>query len=112
VLAGEALGLSGIDLELLRVPLQEEDPRRRREKPQPQPWDHGPLLPVRIVLRDFAARGLPKPGQQFGSGLGLYGEKTGGVQAEVHGSGAIAQDKSVAAGAGGIAAGRDVRKGP
>jgi hypothetical protein len=32
-------------------------------------------------------------------------------QAEVHGSGAIAQGKSVAAGAGGIAAGRDVRKG-
>jgi hypothetical protein len=31
-------------------------------------------------------------------------------QAEVHGSGAIAQGKSVAAGAGGIAAGRDVRK--
>src|SRR6185312_8820741 len=32
-------------------------------------------------------------------------------QAEVHGSGASAQGKSVAAGAGGIAAGRDVRKG-
>ena|GEM_PF-1952290 len=32
-------------------------------------------------------------------------------QAEMHGSGAIAQGKSVAAGAGGIAAGRDVRKG-
>jgi len=31
-------------------------------------------------------------------------------QAEVHGSGAIAQGKSVAAGASGIAAGRDVRK--
>src|SRR6185295_13832735 len=32
-------------------------------------------------------------------------------QAEMHGSGAIAQGKSVAAGAGGIAVGRDVRKG-
>jgi formylglycine-generating enzyme required for sulfatase activity len=62
-LAGEALDLPGIGLDLLRAPLP-RDGRRDREKPGPQPWDHGALLPVRIVLRDFAARGLPKPGQQ------------------------------------------------
>ncbi|HSS77674.1 MAG TPA: hypothetical protein VLV54_13135 [Thermoanaerobaculia bacterium] len=42
--------------------------------------------------------------------LETSGSKTT-YRAEVHGSGAIAQCKSVAAGAGGIAAGRDVRKG-
>jgi formylglycine-generating enzyme required for sulfatase activity len=62
-LAGEALGLPGIGLDLLRAPLP-HDRRSRREEPEPQPWDHGVLLPVRIVLRDFAARGLPKPGEK------------------------------------------------
>src|SRR6185312_17121079 len=62
-LAGEALGLSGIGLDLLKTPLP-FDRRRPREKPEPQPWDHGALLPVRIVLRDFAAQGLPKPGEK------------------------------------------------
>jgi formylglycine-generating enzyme required for sulfatase activity len=69
-LAGEALGLAGANLELLRSPLpreseeeesEEEEPEEK--KGEPQPWDHGPLLPVRVVLRDLAARGLPAAGE-------------------------------------------------
>ena len=53
-LAGEILGHSRANLELLRSPLSDEEDKN-------QPWGHGPLLPVRVVLRDFAARGLPSP---------------------------------------------------
>ncbi|MBM4431307.1 MAG: NACHT domain-containing protein, partial [Chloroflexi bacterium] len=64
-LAGEALGKPEANLALLTAPLpeEEEDPWRRRESPQRQPWSHGALLPFRLVLRDLAARGLPPPGQ-------------------------------------------------
>jgi formylglycine-generating enzyme required for sulfatase activity len=54
-LAGETLGYDDANLAVLTRPLPAED---RDEEPRPQPWDHGPLLPVRIVLRDLAARGL------------------------------------------------------
>ncbi len=55
-LAGEALGRKDVNLEVLRSPLPEEE--------DPQPWRHKALLPVRIVLRDFAAIGLPEPGEE------------------------------------------------
>jgi len=57
-LAGEALGRAEAGLARLTEPLPQED-----KEPQPQPWSHDALLPVRIVLRDFAARGLPPAGR-------------------------------------------------
>ncbi len=58
-LAGEALGPPQVGLDLLRAPLPDNQGEDEKE---PQPWDHGPLLPVRVVLRDFAAEGLPTVG--------------------------------------------------
>ncbi|GAX61116.1 NTPase [Candidatus Scalindua japonica] len=58
--SGEFLGDEKINLEMLRSPLPEED----EEKRKPQPWNHGALMPVRIILRDFAARGLPPVGEK------------------------------------------------
>ncbi len=63
-LAGELLGRPDANLRLLTSPLPDDEQNRERdERPKPQSWDHGPLLPVRVVLRDLAARGLPPPGQ-------------------------------------------------
>jgi len=67
-LAGELLGRADANLALLTSPLPDDSQLRRllaakEEKPGPQPWDHGPLIPVRVILRDFAARGLPALGQ-------------------------------------------------
>ena len=69
-LAGEALGRTDANLALMTTPLPAEDGARRTqdEKPSPQPWRHGGLLPVRVVLRDFAARGLPPVGQRATGG--------------------------------------------
>jgi formylglycine-generating enzyme required for sulfatase activity len=63
-MAGEALGREDANLKALTHPLpqdQNELSRLRDEEktPEPQPWDHGALIPVRIILRDFAAHGLP-----------------------------------------------------
>ena len=55
-LAGEALQRTDANLQLLTTPLPQERSDRDKQ-PQPQPWRHGALLPVRVVLRDFAARG-------------------------------------------------------
>ncbi len=72
-LAGEALGKPETGLALLQSPLPPDDSEARRlrlssddekEKNKPQPWNHGPLLPVRVILRDFAARGLPPSGEK------------------------------------------------
>jgi len=60
-LAGEALGYEDANLAVLTAPLPAEE---RDKKPRPQRWEHGPLLPVRIALRDLAARGLPASGRR------------------------------------------------
>ena len=59
-LAGEALEREEANLALLTAPLPKEEEEDGEEA---QPWSHGPLLPVRVILRDFAALGLPPAGQ-------------------------------------------------
>lgn len=58
-LCGEALGDTKINLELLRTPVPKEDKDEVKQK-----WDPGAVLPVRVVLRDFAERGLPPAGEK------------------------------------------------
>ena len=52
-LAGEILGNPDANLESLCSPLPEDD---GSDTDKPQTWSHGALLPLRIVLRDFAAK--------------------------------------------------------
>lgn len=59
-LAGECLGRPEINLEALTAPLPDD---QGQDQDEAQLWAHGALLPVRVVLRDLAARGLPPPGE-------------------------------------------------
>jgi len=59
-LAGEALKDEQANLRHLTAPLPDEKGEDGKER---QPWRHGALLPVPVVLRDFAATGLPERGE-------------------------------------------------
>jgi formylglycine-generating enzyme required for sulfatase activity len=60
-LAGEGLKNKDINLRLLTNPLPDDKGKDQKER---QPWEHGGLLPVRVILRDFAATGLPPVNHQ------------------------------------------------
>ncbi len=66
-LAGESLGNARINLDLLISSASEDSEdseNEEKDEEKPQIWEHGALLPVRVILRDFAAKGLPDVGQK------------------------------------------------
>ena len=60
-LAGETVQNAYANLERFTSPLPDKDGKDQKER---QKWDHGPLVPVRIILRDFAVCGLDKNGEK------------------------------------------------
>ena len=60
-LAGASLKPNGNYLQRLTTPLP---PDKESDKSRPQSWQHGALFPVRIILRDFSARGIPPVGKK------------------------------------------------
>ena len=60
-LAGGLLHNPQVNIGLLTAPLPNDE---GQDEEKPQSWTHGFLLPVRVVLRDFAAEGLPSAGEQ------------------------------------------------
>ena len=68
-LAGEWLPDCPVNLDLLTTPLPEEVALATKEEREPerQPWEHGSLIPVKVILRDLAAGGLPEPTEPVGA---------------------------------------------
>jgi formylglycine-generating enzyme required for sulfatase activity len=59
-LSGEGLGHDRINLKLLTTSV----PGNKEQISRPETWVYGPLIPVRIILRDFAVRGLPEKNEK------------------------------------------------